>query len=236
MRDPLLSLEGLEGGYAPGRPVLSGLSLDLWPGEVVGLLGRNGAGKTTLFRALAGLLPWCRAQRVLWRGRPCAFRDPAFQRGRCFVFPENPSFPYFTFSEYLAYAAACYGQPVPEVDRLVEGFQFQPYTQVLLKDLSLGSRKKAGLIAAFALAPSLLLLDEPASGLDFASTEFLYTLLREYPRRGTVLFSSHILESLCLTAGRVVVLEGGKLTRAFSGEAVSPETIREALGHAPPDR
>lgn len=236
MRDPLLSLEGLEGGYAPGRPVLSGLSLDLWPGEVVGLLGRNGAGKTTLFRALAGLLPWCRAQRVLWRGRPCAFRDPAFQRGRCFVFPENPAFPYFTFSEYLAYAAACYGQPVPEVSRLVEGFQFQPYTQVLLKDLSLGSRKKAGLIAAFALAPSLLLLDEPASGLDFASTEFLYTLLREYPRRGTVLFSSHILESLCLTAGRVVVLEGGKLTRAFSGEAVSPETIREALGHAPPDR
>lgn len=236
MRDPLLSLEGLEGGYAPGRPVLSGLSLDLWPGEVVGLLGRNGAGKTTLFRALAGLLPWCRAQRVLWRGRPCAFRDPAFQRGRCFVFAENPSFPYFTFSEYLAYAAACYGQPVPEVDRLVEGFQFQPYTQVLLKDLSLGSRKKAGLIAAFALAHSLLLLDEPASGLDFASTEFLYTLLREYPRRGTVLFSSHILESLCLTAGRVVVLEGGKLTRAFSGEAVSPETIREALGHAPPDR
>lgn len=80
------------------------------------------------------------------------------------------------------------------------------------------------------------LLDEPASGLDFASTEFLYTLLREYPRRGTVLFSSHILESLCLTAGRVVVLEGGKLTRAFSGGAVNPETIREALGYAPPDR
>lgn len=236
MRDPLLSLEGLEGGYAPGRPVLSGLSLDLGPGEVVGLLGRNGAGKTTLFRALAGLLPWCRAQRVLWRGRPCAFRDPAFQRGRCFVFPENPAFPYFTFSEYLAYAAACYGQPVPEVDRLVEGFQFQPYTQVLLKDLSLGSRKKAGLIAAFALAPSLLLLDEPASGLDFASTEFLYTLLREYPRRGTVLFSSHILESLCLTAGRVVVLDQGSLRQTFSGGAVNPETIREALGYAPPDR
>lgn len=236
MRDPLLSLEGLEGGYAPGRPVLSGLSLDLWPGEVVGLLGRNGAGKTTLFRALAGLLPWCRAQRVLWRGRPCAFRDPAFQRGRCFVFPENPSFPYFTFSEYLAYAAACYGQPVPEVARLVEGFQFQPYTQVLLKDLSLGSRKKAGLIAAFALAPSLLLLDEPASGLDFASTEFLYTLLQEYPRRGTVLFSSHILESLCRNAGRVVVLDQGSLRQTFSGGAVNPETIREVLGYAPPDR
>lgn len=236
MRDPLLSLRGLEGGYAPGRPVLSGLSLDLGPGEVVGLLGRNGAGKTTLFRALAGLLPCCRAQRVLWRGRPCAFRDPAFQRARCFVFPENPAFPYFTFSEYLAYAAACYGKPVPEVDRLVEGFQFQPYTQVLLKDLSLGSRKKAALIAAFALAPSLLLLDEPVSGLDFAGTEFLYTLLQEYPRRGTVLFSSHILESLCRNAGRVVVLDQGSLRQTFSGGAVNPKTIREALGYAPPDR
>ena len=236
MRDPLLSLRGLEGGYAPGRPVLSGLSLDLGPGEVVGLLGRNGAGKTTLFRALAGLLPWCRARQILWRGRPCAVRDPAFQRERCFVFAENRAFSEFTFSEYLAYAAACYGQPVPAVARLVEGFQFQPYTQVLLKDLSLGSRKKAALIAAFALAPSLLLLDEPVSGLDFAGTEFLYTLLREYPRRGTVLFSSHILESLCLTAGRVVVLDQGKITHTFSGGAVDAGTIREALGHAAPDR
>ena len=125
---------------------------------------------------------------------------------------------------------------MPEVSRLVEGFQFQPYTQVLLKDLSLGSRKKAGLIAAFALAPSLLLLDEPASGLDFASTEFLYTLLQEYPQRGTVLFSSHILESLCRNAGRVVVLDQGSLRQTFSGGAVNPETIREALGYAPPDR
>ena len=98
-----------------------------------------------------------------------------------------------------------------------------------MKELSSGNRKKAYLITAFALEPRLLLLDEPFNALDFQSTEFLYRLINGYKGCGTVLFSSHILESICLTADRVLVLEQGKISRAFAGKEILPETIRDEL-------
>lgn len=226
----LLSLGGLNAWYTPGRPVLSGLSLDLGPREVVGLIGRNGAGKTTLFRALAGLLPGCRLDRAAWEGRPVSFRDEGFKRDRFVVFAEERSFPYFTFRDYLAYAAGAYGRPLPAVSALVRGFQFEEYTQVLFRELSTGNRKKAALITAFALHPRLLLLDEPVNGLDFQSTEFLYQLMGSYKQVGTLLFSSHILESLTLTCDRVLVLEGGSIRKTFPG-GQSAGAIREVLAH-----
>ena len=125
----LLSLGGLNAWYTPGRPVLTGLSLDLGPREVVGLIGRNGAGKTTLFRVLAGLLSGCRLDRAAWEGRPVSFRDDRFKRDRFVVFAEERSFPYFTFRDYLAYAADAYGRPLPAVSALVRGFRFEEYTQ-----------------------------------------------------------------------------------------------------------
>ena len=111
----------------------------------------------------------------------------------------------------------------------MQGFHFEAYTDVLLKELSSGNRKKAYLITAFALEPRLLLLDEPFNALDFQSTEFLYRLINGYKGCGTVLFSSHILESICLTADRVLVLEQGKISRAFAGKEILPETIRDEL-------
>ena len=114
-------------------------------------------------------------------------------------------FQYFTFREYLAYVSASYNVPLPDVAGLVKGFHFEYYTDVLLRELSTGNLKKAYLITAFALRPRLLLLDEPVNGLDFQSTEFLYQLMGGYKQYGTLLFSSHILESICLTSDRVLV-------------------------------
>ena len=84
-------------------------------------------------------------------------------------------------------------------------------------------------MTAFALRPELLLLDEPVNGLDFQSTEYLYQLIGGYKEHGTVLFSSHILESITLTADRVLVLEKGQLRRSFEGEEINATNIREAL-------
>ncbi len=92
-----------------------------------------------------------------------------------------------------------------------------------------GNQKKAFLIAGFALRPELLLLDEPVNGLDFQSTEYLYSLIAGYKAYGTLLFSSHILESITLTSDRVIVLENGQITKRFQGEEIQAEAIREAL-------
>lgn len=136
---------------------------------------------------------------------------------------------YFTFREYLDYVAAAYGVSRPDVSHLVKGFHFEAFQDVLLKELSTGNLKKARLITGFALRPKLLFLDEPVNGLDFSSTEFLYELMRGYKAYGTILFSSHVLESICLTSQRVLVLESGRIRREFIGEDIEAKHIREVL-------
>jgi ABC-2 type transport system ATP-binding protein len=125
--------------------------------------------------------------------------------------------------------AASYGRKLSDIDELIHGFHFEEYTDVLLKELSTGNLKKAYLITAFALKPKLLILDEPVNGLDFQCTEYLYQQISSYRQYGTILFSSHILESICLTSDRVAVLEQGQLKRCFAGQEIKAEKIREVL-------
>ena len=225
----LLALKNLSVWYTADHHVLSDFSLDLGTNEVVGLIGLNGAGKTTFIKTVAGLLRGFRLDSAAWEGQSFSFRDKEFKRNRYIVFAEDRSFQYFTFREYLAYVVASYGVPQPDVAGLVKGFHFEEYADVILKELSTGNLKKAYLITAFALRPKLLLLDEPVNGLDFQSTEFLYQLIGSYKEHGTILFSSHILESICLTSDRVLVLEHGRITQTFTGQEIATGNIREVL-------
>ena len=227
----ILAVQNLCAWYGKGRPVLSDFSVELYEHEVVGLIGLNGAGKTTLLKTLSGLQETCCFDSVRFHGDPVAFRDKSFKLCRYTVFAEDNSFAYFTFQEYLSYAAAAYKKELPDVRELLRGFHFEEHTQMLLKDLSTGNRKKVFLITAFALKPELLFLDEPVNGLDFQSTEFLYQQIAGYREYGTLLFSSHILESITLTSDRVLVLKDGKIRQIFSGGQIHAAKIREVLGH-----
>ena len=225
----ILEVQNLSAWYSQGKNVLSGFSLQLRPHEVVGLIGLNGAGKTTFLKTLSGLHEGFRCDSIRLNGQTVGFRDKGFKLRRYTVFAEDNSFQYFTFREYLSYVAAAYRMKLPDAAELVRGFHFEDYTDTLLKDLSTGNKKKAFLITAFALKRSLLLLDEPVNGLDFQSTEYLYHLIAEYKEYGTVLFSSHILESITLTSDRVLVLENGQIRRSFEGGEINAANIREAL-------
>ena len=158
----ILELQNLCAWYSEGKNVLSDFSLQLRLHEAVGLIGLNGAGKTTFLKTLSGLHEDFRCDSIRLNGQPAAFRDKGFKLCRYTVFAEDNSFQYFTFREYLSYAAAAYKTKLPDAAELVRGFHFEDYTDTLLKDLSTGSKKKAFLITAFALKRPLLLLDEPA--------------------------------------------------------------------------
>ncbi len=229
MGENILELQNLSAWYSEGKNVLSGFSLQLRPHEVVGLIGLNGAGKTTFLKTLSGLHEGFRCDGIRLNGQQVTFRDKGFKLCRYTVFAEDNSFQYFTFREYLSYVAAAYKMKLSNVAELVRGFHFEDYTDTLLKDLSTGNKKKAFLITAFALKRPLLLLDEPVNGLDFQSTEYLYQLIAGYKEYGTVLFSSHILESITLTSNRVLVLEDGQIRRSFEGSEINAANIREAL-------
>ena len=224
-----LVLNKLNVWYTRGKPVLDNFSMELGANEVVGLIGLNGAGKTTFIKTLSGLLDSFQIKTALWQDKPFQFRDIAFKKDRYTVFAEDHSFQFFTFREYASYVAASYGKKLSGIDELVQGFRFEEYTDILLKELSTGNLKKAYLITAFALKPKLLLLDEPVNGLDYQSTEYLYRQINNYRQHGTILFSSHILESICLTSDRVLVLEQGQIKRSFAGQEIETAKIREVL-------
>lgn len=229
MKTPLLSVKNLDVWYDNKKMVLSHFDIELDSHEVVGLIGLNGAGKTTFLKTLSGLILTFRADSIRFLGHPAKLCDKDFKTCRYTVFSEDNSFQYFTFQEYLTYVFAAYGKTLPDVSQLVHGFHFEEFTNVLLKDLSAGSRKKVFLITAFALKPELLLLDEPVNGLDFQSTEYLYRQIAGYKEYGTVLFSSHILESITLTSDKVLVLEDGAVRNIFKGGEINAADIREAL-------
>ncbi|MBD5476969.1 MAG: ABC transporter ATP-binding protein [Lachnospiraceae bacterium] len=229
MGNSLLTIQNLSAWYSEERKVLSNVSLELAEHEVVGLIGLNGAGKTTFIKTLSGLLDSFQVETAWWQGNPLIFRNRRFKKERYTVFAEDHSFQFFTFREYASYVAASYGKKLSDIDELVHGFQFEEYTDILLKELSTGNLKKAYLITAFALKPKLLILDEPVNGLDFQSTEYLYRQICDYRQYGTILFSSHILESICLTSDRVVVLEQGQIKRCFTGQEIEADKIREVL-------
>ncbi len=225
----LLTVKNLNAWYSDEKMILSDFSLELAEHEVAGLIGLNGAGKTTFLKVLSGLLPTFRSGGIYFCGSPVNFRKRDFKLCRYTVFAEDNSFSYFTFREYLSYVFSAYRKERPDLSDLIRGFHFEEYTDILLKDLSTGNRKKAFLITAFALKPQLLFLDEPVNGLDFQSTEYLYQQISRYKEHGTILFSSHILESITLTSDRVLVLEHGKVRQTFERGQISAADIREAL-------
>lgn len=229
MDTTLLNIQNLSAWYNGERKVLSDFSIELDEHEVVGLIGLNGAGKTTFLRTLSGLHETFSSDGIWLHGCCARFRDKGFKNCRYTVFAEDNSFQYFTFREYVSYVFAAYRKRMPDMTELIQGFHFEENTNILLKELSTGSRKKAFLITAFALKPELLLLDEPVNGLDFQSTEFLYRQIADYKEYGTVLFSSHILESITLTSDRVLVLEDGQIRQTFVSGQINAADIREAL-------
>ena len=229
--DNLIEIKNLDAWYSKNKPVLRNLSLNIDENSITGLLGLNGAGKTTLINTLCGLHSGMKLDSFKFAGNEMNFRNNEFKKSRYVVFSEDNSLEYFTFDEYLKYVEKTYGKRTDnaEVDRLSKAFNFGSYRSMLMKNLSLGNRRKAYLITAFALKPELLLLDEPVNGLDFQSTEALYAEISSYRKYGSILFSSHVLESVTLTCDKVRILENGDISQMFTGQEITPENIRSVL-------
>ena len=193
------------------QQALDEVSLTLDPGRVYGLVGANGAGKTTLIKHLLGLL---RAQsgsvRVFGHD---PVRNPVEVLQRIGYLSEERDLPeWMQVGELMRYTQAYYPRWDEDYEReLLDTFHLNPAKQV--KHLSKGMRAQAGLIAAVAHRPDLLLLDEPSTGLDaVVRRDILNAIVRTVAEDGrTVLFSSHLLDEVQQMSDEVVMICEGRV-------------------------
>jgi ABC-2 type transport system ATP-binding protein len=212
-------LEGVSKVYRVGllrrTPVqaVAGVTLRVEAGEVLGLLGPNRAGKTTLVKLLLSL---CRptAGRVTRLGRPAA---EAATLGRVGYVHENPAFPrYWNAAGLLEYYGAMTLMDEPTVRRrageLLERVGLADRGREPIAGFSKGMVQRLGLAQALLNDPDLLVLDEPAEGLDLPGRRLVHEVIGERRKQGrTVILVSHALPDVAALCDRVAVLVGGRL-------------------------
>jgi len=194
------------------RPVVRDLSFRVAPGEVYALVGPNGAGKTTVIRLLTGLA-FPTAGSVYLLGLDL-LKNPAIRR-RIGAVVEAPAafYPYLSGRANLALHARLAGGVsegrIAEVLRLLE---LETSAERKVGVYSLGMRQRLGVAAALLTQPEVLILDEPASGMDPLSLHVVHRVLREAASMGTaVLLSTHHLDEVAAYCSRVAILEEGQL-------------------------
>ncbi|GAA4487520.1 ABC transporter ATP-binding protein [Gluconacetobacter asukensis] len=195
-----------------GRTIFDGLGLDLGPG-VHALRGENGIGKSTLLRMLAGAQP-IEAGRVLIDGIDLMQAPEDARRRLAYVPDESPVYPFMTGEDLLRFVAAARRMAIgPDIRAMIGGFDLERHLRTRFDAMSLGTRKKMLLCAAWIGAPPVLLLDEPSNGLDRAARDDLARLLRQAGRDRMVLYASHdedfIAASDAATIGMLSLFDAG---------------------------
>ncbi len=207
----VLEFEGIRRAYRKGVDVLDGVTFSVAPGQVVGLLGRNGAGKTTLIRIAMGLIE-AQQGRVRVLGLDPRRQPVEVKRRVGYVAEEQILPPFMRVGEILDLHRSLF----PTWDdalaqRLLDRFELAREARV--HSLSKGTARRAALLCAIAHRPELLLLDEPASGLDPAARrEFLETSIQLLDETGcSILFSSHYMTDIERMADRIVMIHDGRV-------------------------
>ncbi len=229
---PLLEARGLNLQHAGGAGV-SDLSLQLQRGDIVGLLGLNGAGKSTTLRLLCGaLVPDSGSVHVSGYSLADA---PLQARARIGYLPDQPPlYNDMRVSEYLTLTGRIRGldrqQTAIRRTQIIDQCDLGDVQGKIIGTLSKGFRQRVGLAQALIHEPAVVLLDEPANGLDPQQMEGMRQLIADIGKEQAIIFSTHLLNEVTATCNRVAIIHAGRLTsdRPYHGEEL--ETVfQEAI-------
>jgi len=241
--EPLISLRDLDLRFA-GHVVLDGISLDVWPGETVCILGGSGAGKSTILRLILGLIQPNGGQ-ILVRGQDVATASREelleLRKDMGMVFQEAALFDSLTVYDNVAfYLHEHENLPEQEVaERVCEALRMvdldpEQVVDLLPAELSGGMKKRVGIARALIHQPSILLYDEPTSGLDPITTRTIDDLILKLQRElgVTSVVVTHDIRSAFRIGDRVALLFGGRIVFQGSPEEMmdsDDEYVREFL-------
>jgi ABC-2 type transport system ATP-binding protein len=210
----VIEVENLSKRFGKTQAV-AGLSFRVEPGTITGFLGPNGAGKSTTLRSILGLVH-PDAGRTVVLGAP--YRElsrPFHQVGA--VLEASEVHPGRSGRNHLRVLATAAGLPRSRVEEVLSLVELSAGAKRRVKGYSLGMRQRLGLAAALLGDPEVLVLDEPANGLDPAGIRWLRDLLRSLAAEGrTILVSSHVLAEVAQTVDRVVIIHRGRLIQQAS--------------------
>lgn len=214
-RPPLLRLNGVYAGYVSGRPVLDGVDLELRAGERLALTGPNGSGKTTLLHVLLGLRPASAGTIEAFGAARRTERDFQPLRGRIGLLFQDPDDQLFcpTVAEDVAFGPRNLGRSRAEAARIAADtlamLGLAGYEARVPHQLSGGEKRLVALAGVLAMAPEVLLLDEPTAGLDRTATARLSAVLTALPQAMIIVAHDQIfLERL---VHRTVLLVQGRI-------------------------
>lgn len=220
VRVPIIKTEHLTFAYSDGTPLekaaVRDVNIEIKQGELVGVIGHTGSGKSTLVQHFNGLLKPT-SGRVLIDGRDIWAKSTdrralRFRVGLVFQYPEYQLFEETVFKD-IAFGPANMGLSEAEIkDRVLEASNFVGLEQALLEkspfELSGGQKRRAAIAGVIAMRPDVLILDEPAAGLDPHGRDSILERIAEYhrARHSTVLIVSHSMEDIAKYATRVLVM------------------------------
>ncbi|MGH3498023.1 MAG: ABC transporter ATP-binding protein [Nocardioidaceae bacterium] len=206
----MIAVEGLTKRYG-GFLAVDDVTFRCQPGTVTGFLGPNGAGKSTTMRMICGLTPPTRGTATVGGVSYADLPNPGIDVG--VLLDASAQHAGRTGREILTLGAMTMGLPGARVDELLELVGLtQAEAKRRVRNYSLGMRQRLGIAHALLGDPQILVLDEPANGLDPAGIYWMRGLLRNYADRGgTVLLSSHLLHEVEVIADELVVIGRGRI-------------------------
>jgi ABC-2 type transport system ATP-binding protein len=208
-RHPAVQINSLSKAFGD-LVAVKDLTFSLEPGTVTGFLGPNGAGKTTTLRLLLGLAEPTAGEALIFGRRYRELDHPPRRVGA--VLESNDFHPGRSGRDHLRTLALAAELPTSRVEEVLRLVELDAAADLRLKTYSLGMRQRLGLAAALLGEPKLLVLDEPANGLDPAGVHWLRTFLRRFAADGgTVFVSSHVLAEIAQTVDQVLIIDRGRL-------------------------
>lgn len=189
------------------------LSLKIGSGEVVGLLGPNGAGKTSTMRLITGFLAPDAGQ-IFINGIDIEANSLDARRLLGYLPENNPLYEEMLVAEYLNFSAALKGLNDKRQSYIKDAVKATSLADVFYRpigELSKGYRQRVGLAQAILHRPAILILDEPTEGLDPNQRIEIRELIKELGKERTVVVSTHVLQEVQQTCGRVVIINQGRL-------------------------